>query len=214
LEEIIRNTVEYRNWGLNTATFSFFATIVFTFLQLWSIQQQKNTIRRKRSGKSVSVTLFSYAMFYCFASFLYGLFKYSIAMSLVGLLCIQYGSVLYDLFRCKGFSRNDKIVFWLFSLMGPMVCILKGSSRDIFILAVMFGGIVPFSLQAWEVKKERNFGSVDPRFVFVLLLSSIFWFIYGAANGIWVLVVFNPPVIAILAFMLFLYKYRNKAVLS
>lgn len=75
MKELLQHTVEYQNWGANIGTFSFLATIFFTLLQGWSLFAQNTTIRRKRSGESLSTTFFIYTGCYFFMFLVYGITK-------------------------------------------------------------------------------------------------------------------------------------------
>lgn len=211
MEEFIKHTIEYQNWGLNAITFSFLGTAFFSLLQGWSLFKQNSTIRRKKSGKSLSVTLFIYSGCYFFSFFVYGVLSDSMGMMVNGLLGIPYIPILFALHKYKGFTKTNWIVLGMFSLMIPLVYILEGSVRDIFVLCGLFGLGIPLIGQIREMYKEKSVGAVEPRFIIVFMLASVFWFSYGLVIGNWIFVVFNPASIVILGIILALYyKYKVK----
>jgi len=211
LEEFIKHTIEYQNWGLNMVTFSFLGTAFFSLLQGWSLLKQNGTIRRKKSGKSLSVTLFIYSGCYFFSFFVYGVLNQSMGMMVNGLLGIPYIPIILALHEYKGFTKTNWITLVIFSLMIPLVYILQGSVRDMFVLCGLFGLGFPLIGQIREMYKEKSAGAVEPRFIIVFMLASVFWFIYGVVIENWIFIVFNPASIVILGIILFLYyKYKVK----
>ncbi len=209
--DLLKQTVEYQNWGTNAATFSFLATVFFTILQGWALFEQNKTIRRRKSGESVSLIFFIYAFCY-FATFLvYGTTKMSITMTFNGLLMIPYLPILIGLCRFKGFSKSDWTLLILFSGMIAIVQILNHSSvQDVFVLAGLFGLLVPALFQIKEMLKTKSPGSIEPKFIISFMLAGIFWFIYGLTSGNWIFVVFNPISFTILVIILLLYlKYKR-----
>lgn len=212
MEEFIKNTIEYQNWGWNAVTVSFIGTIIFTILQMWSSFEQGRTIFRKRSGESVSSSLFIYAGWYCFTFLVYGMVRNSIAMSLNGLLCIPYAFAVYGLYRFKGFNGFEKFLLVACAGMGPVIYLLSGTAREIALTAIVIGLLIPLAIQVREMYRTKSPGAMDPRFVTVLILSCIFWFIYGLYTETLVLEVFNPLAAVLLGITLLLY-FRYKAAL-
>lgn len=215
MEELLKGTIEYQNWGWNAMTVSFVGTVFFTLLQMWSSFGQGRTIFQKRSGESVSSVFFIYGGWYCSAFLIYGLTRNSIAMSLNGLLCVPYAFAVYGLYRFKGFTRTDWLLFVLCSAMGPLMYLLTDITREIVLTVIVIGMLLPLGMQMREMYRTKRPGAVDPRFVVVLALSCIFWFCYGALTSTMVLIIFNPLAAAVLSATLFLYyRYKSKAALS
>jgi len=215
LIEILRQTVEFQNWGANFATFSFLAVVFFTILQGWSLFIQNNTIRKSRSGESLSTAFFIYCGCYFFMFMVYGITKNSIAMTFNGFLGIPYIPILFALYRFKGFTRKDWSFLVLSSLMIPTVYFLSGKARDVFTLAGLFGILVPLAGQVREMYRAKVPGSVEPKFIIAFMFSNMFWFVYGLTTGNWIFVVFNPISLTILTTALVLYlKYKKRAALS
>lgn len=210
--DLLKDTLEYRNWGMNIATLSFVGTMFFTVLQGWALFAQNGTIRRERSGESIAVVYFVYGFCYFAAFFVYGVAKLSIAMALNGLLFVPYLPILVALMRYKGFSSGDWILFVLFSLMIPAVEVLKGNARDVFVLVTLFGCLVPGVFQIAEILRTRSPGAIDPRFIVAFMGSSVFWFLFGTMTGNWIFIAFNPVSFALLGVTLALYlKYKHLA---
>lgn len=211
MENLILETIEYQNWGFNMATFSFFATLFFTVWQGISLFQQGATIRKKRSGESLSVIFFAYCGSYFFAFLIYGITKHSVAMTFNGLLGIPYIPILMGLHKYKGFTASDWMSVLIFPLMIPIVLILEESRRDLFILTGLFYILVPLVFQTWGMYKTKSVGAVEPKFLKAFMASGVFWFIYGLSGGGWIFVVFNPISITVLGTALFLYHRYNTA---
>jgi len=214
--DLLKQTIEYQNWGSNAATFSFLATIFFTILQGWALFEQNKTIRKKRSGESISIIFFIYSFCYFSTFLVYGTTKMSITMAFNGLLMIPYIPILIALCRFKGFLKSDWILLILFSTMILIVQFLKNSPiQDIFVLAGLFGLLIPAIFQIKEMIKTKSPGSVEPKFIVSFMLAGIFWFIYGLTSGNWIFVVFNPVSFSILIFILFLYlKYKRNYIVT
>lgn len=210
MEYLIRETIEYQNWGWNMATVSFFATVFFTLWQGRSLFQQNSTIHNKRSGEALSVSFFAYSGSYFFSFLVYGLTKDSIAMTFNGLLGIPYIPILMGLYQYKGFTIKDWTVVLIFPLMIPTVLLLEESIRDIFILCGLFFILVPLIGQTWGMYKTKSVGAVEPKFLKAFMAAGVFWFAYGLSGGGWIFVVFNPISFVVLGTALFLYHRYNK----
>ena len=186
-------------------------------MRMLDVQYVNNiaTIRKNRSGESLSTTFFIYAGCYFFMFMVYGITKHSIAMAFNGFIGIPYAFILVSLYRFKGFTRKDWIFLALFSLMTPTVYLLNAKARDIFTLIGLFGILVPLTGQVREMYRTKIPGSVEPKFIFTFMLSNVFWFIYGITTNNWIFVVFNPISLALLTTALVLYlKYKKRAALS
>ncbi len=210
MENLIRETIEYQNWGWNMATVSFFATLFFTLWQGLSLLQQNSTIRNKRSGEALSVSFFAYSGSYFFAFLVYGLTKHSIAMTFNGLLGMPYIPILFALHRYKGFESADWFAILFFPLMVPTIILLEESGRDLFVLCGLFFILIPLIGQTWGMYKTKNVGAVEPKFLKAFMASGIFWFAYGLSGGGWIFVVFNPISFVVLGTALTLYHRYNK----
>jgi len=214
VEEFLGRTVEYQNWGANAATFSFLVTVFFTCLQGWSLFAQNATIRRNRSGESLSTTFFIYTGCYFFMFLVYGITKNSIAFMFNGCLGIPYIPIVLALYRFKGFQGGDWVALVLSLLMIPVVVMLEGAWQDMFVLTGLFGIIIPLVGQVREMYRAKSSGSVEPKFVVTFMVANIFWFTYGLTTGQWIFVVFNLISFLVLATALILYRRYRKTALS
>ncbi len=208
--EFLKKTPEYQNFGMNALTVSAIGATAFTFLQAWGVRKQGNRIWNTKEGESVSVMFIGYSMFYFFAFLIYGAERLSITMTLNGLLALFHIRVMRGLLKFKGFTNIEWI--WLFGfaiLMVPGMLLLRGGEQEIFLLVLLFGIIFTLTRQTYEVWRAKSAGALEPKYLYVFLITNVFWFVYAMFVGAWPLMIFNP-----MAFILFTvnlalyYRYR------
>lgn len=204
--EWLRQTQEYRNFGLNPLFISATLTVVFTIVQGYGLFQQSGRVWRDRSGESLSVIFFGYAMFYFLAFMLYGAQKQSIAMTLNGALGYVHIPILAGILKFKGFTRKEWLFLGMFSLMVPAFLVLKGDLLEIMLMACLFGILVTLgkqTIETWSFVKLRRTGGADkpialePKFLLAFMTTNVFWFVFALYIASWPLIIFNP-----LAFLL------------
>jgi len=209
----LKETVEYRNWGLNLLTFSAIATFLFSVLQGWGIFKQLQLIREKRSGESVSVTLYSYWFFYFVSFSIYGAGAKSLAMLANSFLWLPCLLVLAGLIKYKQIKITEKIGFLFFCLMP--ILMFFAPNRDNLFTVYLFGILIFMGFQPFEIWQKKKSESVSPQFLITFFLTGVFWFFYALAINSWPLIIFNPLACAVicLTFVLWLkYKPRKRAV--
>lgn len=213
MEEFARNllksTVEYRNWGWNAITIGAIGTAFFTILQGYGLLKQNRGIWEKESGESVSVSLFGYYLFYLIAFLVYGVEKKSMAIVFNGLLFLLCVPILVGLKRFKGFTKGERIGLCLFPLMPPIM--FFGGSKDMLLLSFLFGIAFFLLFQVYEIWKEKSVGSLDFKMLVIFFLTSIFWTVFAFAIEDIGLMVFNPLALAIYTVIFALWaKYRKE----
>lgn len=196
MSEILKSTVEYKNWGLNIFTIAAIGTFVFTLLQGWGLWKQNQIIWREQSGKSISAHFFIYWGWY-FASFLvYGAAKYSMAMianSLQGIIVIP---ILIGLWKFNGgFTAKEKTFFRLCVFM-PVAMFIAARYRTALMEVVFFVylmGLLVFGLfQLFKLVDEGKPGVVEPRLIVAFMAAAVFWEVVGIKMKDLPLTIFNP----------------------
>lgn len=209
--EWLRNSVEWRLFGLNIPTLTFLATLIFTFLQCAALYGQARTIERARSGESVSVPLFSYMVVVFIAFGYYGAISHSVGSVVNGTVGLFYFFALTKLKKFKGFSSKEKKLMVLCVALGATEVALPWKATIMTIL--MGGATLPFIQQVREIRRNRSIGAIDIRFVVVFTGSLAFWTGYAFSTRNVPLMIVNPPMFFVLgAFYFYWYKYRERPV--
>ncbi len=182
------DTVEVRQWGLNSIIVSAFATAVFTLLEGWGLWQQARTIRTRRSGESVSVTWFSFCQFVFPAYALYGMHVRGLAVIFDGTIqALMTLPVMIGLLRFKPLTRREKWQLPIFALMVPAMAFLPW--KNTVFLVMTTGFILSSAQQPLELWKRRKTGAVDPKLLAVMLLTMGFWAVYAFCIRAWALMI-------------------------
>lgn len=214
MEEWIRHSVEYQNWGWNSVTIGSLGTIIFTFVELWGLHKQNQTIWQKQSGQSLSVSWFSFFFFASVAFSFYGLHIRSIASILNGVvLALIHIPILLGLWQYKEFTRWESIQFFLLIATIPAMILLPW--KDQVFLIISIGVIYAIATQPLELYKTKSVGAVDIRMLLVYVLSTIFWVIYAFAINEWVLkalALVNLGSLSLATFLWFRYRYYETSI--
>jgi len=209
--EILRSTVEWQSLGYNALTITFLATLITTSLGGWGYIRQARAVWKKKSGESVSVTLFSYFGAFFLAFLVYGIATRRIAVAFNGLLGFFHVPILWGLWKFKGFSRAEKVLFWMFLGMIPAMAFLP--RKDLMLMVFMFGTLIPVAKQPYEMWQAKSAGVMDIGFVAVFLFSTFFWTIYAFAVRDWVMEIVNPiALVIVLAIAALWFKYSRKEI--
>jgi len=183
--------VEFQDFGWNAVTICFFGTIFFMLLQVWGTFAQAKTIWQKKSGLSVSVPLFAYSIGSFFISFLYGISIKSLALILVcGTLCLMHLPIMAGLVKYKEFKNWEKL-FIVALILVVVICSLI-PYKDYVYLTFNIGTIAMLCFQPWEIWRNKDAGSVEPRLNATYFLSTLFLLIYGIAINDWVIQIISP----------------------
>lgn len=209
LQEWIRHSVEWNNWGMNVLTVSFMGTVFFTFLEIWGLVKQDRTIRDARSGEGVSVSMISYfgCTFIAFGYF--GFTVHSIASVFNGvILFFFYLKVLLTLKEFKVFSTEDK---WRIALFASFALLeFLTSKKELVMTSMMVGAAYPLWLQVKEIWVKRSVGQLDIRYISVMLISTLFWTVYAFVTHNLPLMIVNPFIIVLFGVMIhFWFKFRR-----
>lgn len=205
--DFILNSLEWKNFGWNSLTISFIATLILGTFQAWGLWKQHRTIKEKLSGECVPVLIFSYSA--ClFLSFLYyGFLIKSLAVIFVGLRVFLVIVLLYDLFKFGGFSTKEKLLSISFcAMIAAMIVVPR---KDIVLGLAMAGGLLPAVQQPIEIWRKKSVGSADVRYLTTILAATFFWAIYWMALGSVIFTALNLVfTLVILVTVLLWFKYK------
>ncbi len=186
--DILESTREYQEWGLNAATVGAIGATIFIFIEMWGLHKQGRAIQEnpEKKGESVSVIWFSYCFFTLVTGIFYGVHIKSALVLFNSIPCgILHIPVLIGLWKYKGFTRQEKILFVLFAGMVPAIAFLPWKN-DIF-MAISVGVIYAMATQPWELWKTKKRGVVEIRLLAAYTISTAFWVVYAFAIDEWVL---------------------------
>lgn len=199
---------EIQNFGFNSLTLSFIATLFFTFFQAFALIMQNKKIIKNKSGESVSFVFFSYYGFSALAVIIYGFYKSSLALTINGLLGFIALTIAFNLLKFKKIELREKIIGIISVSILPLIILIPQKDS----LFLIFGLIVQWSLltQVIELFKNKNTGSVHPAQGIVSLFSQTFWLIYSLLFNIWPMIIINTIGLSLWVILLIEYFYFKK----
>lgn len=201
--------MEINQFGWNVATIGFLGIMFFSLLGAWGLWKQNLAIWMAQSGKSVSVSYFSFYLAYFLSGFAYGLDRNSLALILhCGGRAVSHIPILIGLWKFKGLTRNEKFFSLLFFggiLLTPLL-----SAEEFSFFAYSVGGIFLYIAQPLEIYRNKDSGTVEPKLHYIYFGSATFWTIYGFATHDLVLewTVPSNMVIALVTIAL-CHRYKN-----
>ena len=201
--------MEIDQLGWNAVTIGFFGTLFFSVLGAWGLWKQNAAIWKIRSGRSVSISYFSFYFSYFVVGFIYGLNKSLLALILhTGGRILFHIPILIGLWKFKRFTRGEKLLSSLFFIGIVLTCLLPVKDHSFFVYSV--GSVIAYLAQPIEIFKNKDSGTVETKLHLIYLGSSTFWTIYGFATDDWVLKMTTPPIILIALLTIALcIKYRR-----
>ncbi len=203
----MENFVEIQNFGFNSLTITSSITMLFTIFQGYGVISQNKNIWQKKSGESLSATLFFLYGFFFIAFFFYGLSKNSLAMTFNGFLAIPYIPLIIGLIKFKRLTFIEKLSLPIIAAIVPIMILLSEANKDYFLFFLLMTNLVILMTQPLAMLKSKTQGAVDIKFILIFSSTSIFWLIYALALGNWVLIIFNS--VALLVYALIIYLYRR-----
>lgn len=209
--DFLRSTVEWRQWGVNTLTFSAIGTIVLTMFQAWSLNKQARLIWDNKKGDSVSVVMFSYMLFYLVSFIIYGFFMKSIAAMANGLLVVFVIPIFLGLFKFKQFTLVERWCVPIFCIL-PVAMIFSPHKQFLF-FCMLSGLLIAFACPARELLRSKDSGFVEVRVIATTMVVNVFWAAYAFAVGDVPLMIFNPlSFVLMVATLLLWIKYKRRPV--
>lgn len=183
--EILKNTVEYKEFGFNTLTVAAIMTILFSFLQAYGIYKQGKEIWQKKSGEAIASVFFFYNFFYFFIFLIFGLMENKLAVIINGSLCFFYIPVLLGLKKYKKFSSLDRLMIILMLIASSSIFFYPRKDQLLFAFSLI--SLIVIIKQFREFIKERQLGAFSKKYLQMFFVTGIFWCIYFAAIGQWLL---------------------------
>jgi uncharacterized protein with PQ loop repeat len=171
-----KNFIEYQNWGWNIITLSFIGTVIFSIIEGWGIWQQRNTINEKNSSQSLPMMANAYYCIFFICFLIYGIQMKSLAMIINGLLAIPFIAMYISALKTPD---NEGVRKWHLSFLVLIPLVLFSTySKEIFgtmiLVACLIGTQTPI-----EILRNKDSGSVEPKFLWSLTISVGFWTIYA-----------------------------------
>ena len=202
--------VEFQDFGWNVTTVSFLATLFFTILSVWGLKDQSKKICETRSGESVSNLWYIGLAGLFTASLIYGWSIQSLAVMCSGGFRLPHIIViLLALIQFKGFSYFDWTLFYC--LFIGIIIMAITPYKEIMFSVISIGVVLPTAHQAWEIWRNRTSGSVSIKIIMIMILSSMFWVLYGwAINDMPVFIVSLLGMIIFIATAVLWFHFRKK----
>jgi len=165
-----------------------FIMFILTPAQMWGLVLQKQSIKFKKTGTSVSLMFFVTSVVYYTLIAIYGFFLHEVPMLFNGLLAgPMFIPVALALSKHKRFKTWDKIFSWVFVLFIPLMFVLE--DKGLVFLIAGFLRAIPFSDKSYQLLKEKKVGAAEIRLFAIFLSGCIFWIIYShALNNIYLIV--------------------------
>ena len=189
LIEFVKATPEYQGWGWNLVSFSFLATVAFTFfLQLPGLTNQSRTIWLNHSAKGVEMLTFIAFFTYFIVFFVYAVSIHSGAgvVNVLALIVPQL-FILAGIARFKQMRTIDKLA----ALVGAVIFVLALvlPQKEIFFSIVSVGVFVGLLLQPLEMIRTKTSENIALSFPANFTIVTAVWTIYALAIGDWFLAV-------------------------
>lgn len=202
--------IEFQNWGWNVTTYSFIGTIILGFVFGWGLFKQIETIRLRRSGKSIPITMNVFFAFHFFAFSMYGVRVHSFAILMNGIFGILYLKIYLDAARWPDSEGKTRLQY-LFALMPLSMLLVPNPSIQ---LSLQFVGTTFFLFQSpLEIYVKRDAGSVEPKMIVCFIASATFWTVFSACISEWPLFVVNIIGIIVMCITLGLWvKFRRNSI--
>jgi len=183
--ELIRETIEYKEFGLNALTISAIATILFTFLRAYGVCEQAKEIYKNKSGEAIDTVFYFYNFFYYFIFFVLGIKENSLAIIINGSLSFIHIPVLLGLIKYKSFKKLD-IIFILLMLIASS-SVFYYPHKDQILFAFSCISLIVIIKQSKEFLRKRSLGNFSLKYLQVFFVTNLFWCIFFAATGQWLL---------------------------
>lgn len=207
--EILKNSIEYQNFGLNALSISAIATICFSIMQGYGAIAQNNKIWREKSGETIKILFFVYNFWYFFSFFIYGIAQNSIAITFNGAIGFLYIPILIGLHKFKGFSRKEVILSLLGFLVVPAMIFIPQKNYVLLVIVIL---ICPITIEQFiEFIRNRGLGAFSIKYVIIFFSTSAFWLIYSIAILKWPLIILNAGTTTIYLVVIYLnYKFEKQ----
>ncbi|MCK5510115.1 hypothetical protein KAI65_01040 [Candidatus Parcubacteria bacterium] len=173
----IANLVEYKNFGWNFFTLSFFMVFFSLIAEAVGFLEQIKTIKIKNSHKALSLSMYLYFIFLFLSSLVYGAKIYSVLLMLNGLLFVFCSKIAYELIKRKGINKKEFLLF-IFCFIAILLMIIL-PIKEIVFSVFMLGSIFALLLQVFEIFKEKSPGVVEIKLISIYFLTTLFFVWYA-----------------------------------
>jgi uncharacterized protein with PQ loop repeat len=201
-------TMELAHFGWNLITFTLILAFFCTLTEGIGFFLQSSAIWKKKSGESVSVTLFVYLTCMYAVIAYYGMCVRSLALMVDGsLLCLSCIPIVVGLWKFKGFSSREKGLAAL-CLAGPLLIILS-PRKDVAYLLFCACNVIPNLVQTWEIRQGKTSGNLSIGLLWTVFCTVSVWSVYGFVFGDWsMMVVFPLILVSIIITIVTWYRYH------
>ncbi|MFZ4648283.1 MAG: hypothetical protein ACOYMB_01455 [Patescibacteria group bacterium] len=209
LVQFFNNSVEAKNFGLNTITISALITLILSTYQMWGVTKQIATIRRERSTESISIPLIIFAFFYLIATVMYGIYTSKLSIIYNGSNFLFFLVVLINIWRIKKFAISDFLYLLLFSLL-ILEMIINPNKKLAYMMCASIMLIGMISQLILLIKNEKS-GALEPKLINVYIVTNSSWLIYGIITNDWVLQLSNAiSVTIVISIAILLKRYKGR----
>ena len=202
----VANLVEYKNFGWNFFTLSFFMVFSSLILEAIGFLEQIKTIKRKNSHKALSLSMYLYFTFCFISSLIYGAKIYSALLMLNGLLFIFCSQITYELIKRKGINRKEFLLF-IFCFVAILLMIILPIKEIIFSI-FMLGSVCVLFLQAYEIFKEKSPGAVEIKLMLIYFFTTLFFVWYAKTiKDVFLILITMLTLVSLLVIILFWFYF-------
>ena len=185
--EFLKSSIEFQQWGWNISTVGAVGAIVLTLFQGWGFWKQSRAIWTEKSGQSISVPMTGFWLVYFGAFLVYALSVPSVVMVWNCFLVIPIAVATAGLWVYKERRLGEWGMVLLCAGFIPAMIYLP---KDIVLMALYVPAYGVLVHQGYEVWK-KGVGVLEPAFVTVFVATCLFWMMFTATTGQWVIFVFN-----------------------
>lgn len=179
--EIIRSSIEYKNFGANTITASFLATIFLSCFQIRAAIKQNRIIWRNEASNLWTLTVCAYFFFYFLSFIAYGINQKSAAYFFSGLPGLFYIPIIVGIFKFKKIKITDYIASLVLLIIA--ILMLEFENKGIFVL-ILFGiGAASLLILGYQMVRKNEYREIEPELLISFFVSAAFWLTYSISIG-------------------------------
>lgn len=211
LTSLLKETVEWQNWGWNVLTYGAIGAMCLATLQGVGVWKQGRRVHREQQAQTLSFLLFGYSMAYFFSASLYGVEQKSIAIAVLALNGFLHLPIITGIPKYRAVTTQEKRLVGVFFLMIPLMWVAtKVGFHEMFFLVTLFGLLGFIAPQAYRAWKSSDTSDLDLVMILSFLFGAIFWFVYGFAVDSVALKAFNPPAFFLWFFILIMWWKKGR----
>ncbi len=208
--QFVLTSVEVRQFGLNWSTFWSLGAAAVTFVQVWGVLAQADTIWRTRRALLISPTTTGFFLAFTWGFIIYGIRADSVVMIFNGLMqAVAWSAVAFGVNRFGVLNRVGYCSLWA-QLPVMVLVMVFVDNRQALLAALLVIAIGLFSPQIWILFQTKRVGSFNVKMAISYAAACVFWFAFGVSVDDKALMYVNP--FSFLVFMttvLLYYRYRS-----